>query len=180
MKAILVALALTLAGAAGGALAEPPPIPMHDAPRALPEISFADAAGTPQTPAAWRGKVVLLNIWATWCGPCREEMPTLDRLQHRLGGPHFAVVALSIDRAGVGVVERFFTETGVAHLDIAIDESGRAARDLGARGLPTTLLIAPDGRELGRLVGAAEWDTPEMVAFLEGVVASESGKGDME
>src|SRR3546814_2020452 len=110
-----------------------------------------------------RGKIVLLNIWATWCGPCREEMPTLDRLQARLGGPAFEVVALSIDRAGIGVVSEFYAEISVQHLAKHIDESGKAADELNALGLHTTLLIDPEGREIGRHVGPAAWDAPETI-----------------
>ena len=103
-------------------------------------------------------------------------MPTLDRLQDRLGGERFEVVALSIDRAGVGVVRSFFEETGVRWLRLFINETGRSVRELGAFGLPTTLLVGPQGKELARLVGPAEWDTPEMIAFLETVIAEHAGK----
>jgi thiol-disulfide isomerase/thioredoxin len=148
---------------------------LHDAPRTLPEIRFADGNGRSLTLGDFQGKVILLNIWATWCGPCREEMPTLDRLQARLGGPHFEVVALSIDRAGIGVVSEFYDEIGVEHLAKYIDEGGKSAGQLSAVGLPTTLLIDRDGREVGRHVGPAEWDTPEMVEFLERQIAQASG-----
>lgn len=93
-------------------------------------------------------------------------MPTLDRLQATLGGPEFEVVALSIDRAGLAPVARFFAEIGVSRLRVFIDESGKSVCELGAYGLPITILIGRDGREIGRLVGPAEWDQPEMVAFL--------------
>jgi thiol-disulfide isomerase/thioredoxin len=148
---------------------------LHDTPRPLPKIRFQDGDGGSLTLADFRGKVVLLNIWATWCGPCRREMPTLDRLQATLGGPDFEVVALSIDRAGVGVVIEFYAEVGVEHLAKYIDESGKAARQLSAVGLPTTLLIDREGREIGRHVGPAEWDTPEMVAFIRQHLSQESG-----
>src|SRR3546814_2217971 len=105
--------------------------------------------------------MILLNIWATWCGPCREEMPTLDRLQARLGGPDFEVVALSIDRAGIAVVSEFYDEIRVQHLAEYIDESAKAAGQLNAVGLPTTLLIDREGQEIGRQVGPAEWDAHE-------------------
>tara|TARA_R110002096_G_scaffold80612_6_gene188759 strand:- start:1488 stop:1991 length:504 start_codon:yes stop_codon:yes gene_type:complete len=163
-------MALSISGVPA---AGPPVMPLHDRPRAVAEIAFADGEGEPLTLDAWRGKIVLLNIWATWCGPCREEMPTLDRLQARLGSDRFEVVALSIDRAGVGVVAKFFEEIGIERLRIFIDESGGVARDLKIFGLPATLLIGRDGRELGRLVGPAEWDTPEMIAFLETVIANQ-------
>src|SRR3546814_20203764 len=86
---------------------------LQDAPSALPEVRFTDGGGQPLTLGDFRGKMILLNIWATWCGPCREEMPTLDRLQARLGGPDFEVVALSIDRAGIAVVREFYDEIRV-------------------------------------------------------------------
>lgn len=140
---------------------------MHEAPRPLPEIEFEDGNGEALTLADLRGKTVLLNIWATWCVPCREEMPTLDALEAELGGPGFEVVPLSVDRAGPEVVRKFYAEIGIEHLGLYIDASMRASFDLQAPGLPTTLLIDSEGRELGRLVGPAEWDTPEMIAFLK-------------
>lgn len=148
---------------------------LHDTPQAVPELRFKDGDGQPVSLADFRGKVVLLNIWATWCGPCREEMPTLDRLQSELGGPDFQVVALSIDRAGLGVVSEFYDEIGIEHLAKYIDESGKTSRQLGAVGLPTTLLIDREGREIARHVGPAEWDTPEMVAFFRRQLRRESG-----
>jgi len=113
---------------------------MHDAPKAVAAISFRDEGGQVRTLADFKGKVVLLNLWATWCVPCREEMPALDRLQAVLGGPDFEVVPLSIDRA-VDAVKKFYAETGVHNVGIFIDTSGQAARSLGAVGVPTTLLI---------------------------------------
>lgn len=142
-------------------------MPLHDAPRPLPDIRFRDGENQARSLADFRGKVVLLNIWATWCGPCRREMPTLDRLQATLGGPDFQVVALSIDRAGMKVVSAFYAETGIEHLARYIDESGRTTQALKVPGLPTTLLIDREGREIARHVGPAEWDTPEMVAFFK-------------
>ncbi len=99
-------------------------------------------------------------------------MPTLDRLQQQLGGEEFAVVALSVDRAGASAVRMFFDEIGVK-LAVFIDQDGAAIRSLGLFGLPATLLIGPQGNELARLAGPAEWDTPEMVAFLEGIIERE-------
>lgn len=141
-------------------------VPLHDRPRDVASIRFADGEGRPRTLADFRGKTVLLNIWATWCVPCRREMPTLDRLQAALGGPDFEVVALSIDRGGIEAVRKFYAEVGVRNLAMYIDETGRIARDLNAFGLPTTLLIDRKGSEIGRLVGPAEWDSPEMIASL--------------
>lgn len=139
---------------------------IHDKPEPLPELKFVREDGSPLTLEDFRGKVVLLNIWATWCVPCRREMPTLDRLQDNLGGPDFVVVALSIDREGVAVVKKFYDEITIKNLKIYVDITGKATRTLKVIGLPTTLLIDKDGREIGRLIGPAEWDTPEMVSFL--------------
>src|SRR3546814_16166982 len=107
---------------------------LQDAPSALPEVRFTDGGGQPLTLGDFRGKMILLNIWATWCGPCRAEMPTLDRLHAKLGGPDFEVVALSIDRAGMGAVARFYAEIGVKHRGRYIDVPATTARNLGAYG----------------------------------------------
>jgi thiol-disulfide isomerase/thioredoxin len=138
-------------------------------PRPVPEIRFVDEKGRPLTLADFRGKTILLNIWATWCPPCRNEMPTLDRLQAKLGGPDFEVVVVSIDQgdSGLFLVQEFFLEIGVKHLRIYNDATGQAPRKLGSIGLPVTLLIDRDGKEVGRLVGGAEWDGPEAIALVE-------------
>ncbi len=149
---------------------------MHDAPKAVAAISFRDERGQVRTLADFNGKVVLLNLWATWCVPCREEMPALDRLQAALGGPDFEVVPLSMDRA-LDAVKKFYAETGVHNVGIFIDTSGQAVRALGAVGLPTTLLIDRAGRELGRIVGPAEWDAPQMVELFKPVIAKASDEG---
>ncbi len=154
-----------------------PEFSLHEAPRPVPEIAFQDGKGKPNSIADFRGKVVLLNIWATWCGPCKREMPTLDRLQAQLGGTGFEVVALSIDRKGLDIVRKFYAEVNVRHLATYIDSSGKASRQLGVVGLPTTLLIGREGRELGRLIGPAEWDSPEMVDFIRSRLQRGAGYG---
>ncbi|RWK92161.1 MAG: TlpA family protein disulfide reductase [Mesorhizobium sp.] len=143
-----------------------------DIPAALPEIGFVDRDGRPKTLADYAGKVVLLNVWATWCAPCRKEMPTLDRLQAKLGGSDFEVVALSMDRKGPDAVKKFFVEIGVTHLALNIDPSAQAMFTLGAVGLPMTLLIDRQGKEIGRLIGPAEWDAPDMIDFIRGRIAA--------
>jgi len=160
---------------ATGARGEAAVMSLHDSPRAMPKIQFKDGDGQLVNLIDFRGKLVLLNIWATWCGPCRKEMPTLDRLQAELGGPEFRVVALSIDRAGLRAVSAFYDEIGVQHLARYVDESGKAARELNAVGLPTTLLIDRDGREIARHVGPAEWNTPELVEFFRHQLGRQSG-----
>src|SRR5262245_5037288 len=127
-------------------------------PEALPEIKFLDADGRERTLADWRGKTVLLNLWATWCLPCRKEMPALDRLQATLGSDQIQVVAISVDRTGLTGAKKFLEETKTPNLGVYADPTARLASTLRAAGLPATLLIDKEGRELGRLLGPAEWD----------------------
>lgn len=154
------------------AVQTPPPEPLEfpfdllDPPRPLPELRFVDGEGRPLTLADFRGKVILLNIWATWCIPCLREMPTLDRLQAKLGGPRFEVVVLSIDIGGIPVVEKFYRALKLDSLGIYVDKTLRAQRDLGIVGIPTTLLIDRQGREIGRLAGPAEWDSKEAIKAI--------------
>jgi thiol-disulfide isomerase/thioredoxin len=147
--------------------ANPLELSVFDQPREVPEIHFIDAEERALTLADFRGKVVLLNIWATWCVPCRKEMPALDRLEGQLGGDDFVVLPLSIDRAGLPAVKRFYEELALQKLGIYVDSSGAASRALGAPGVPTTLLIDRNGREIARKMGAAEWDGPDMVALIQ-------------
>ena len=146
---------------------------VFEPPRPLPEIRFQDDQGHDLTLADFRGRAVLLN-WATWCVPCRQEMPTLDRLEARLGGKDFLVIALSIDRKGVDAVRDFYREVGVEKLAIYLDPSGKGSRGLAIPGVPTTLLIDQEGREVARKMGAAEWDGPEMVSLIERTMRRQS------
>ncbi len=172
--ALPVAAALLLLGVS--AMAQMPRgFVMSEAPKPIPVFEFADGEGRVRTLANFRGKVVLLNVWATWCASCRKEMPTLDRLQASLGGTDFDVVALSIDRKGPDAVKRFYVEFGIRHLSLFTDLTGTASQELGIFGLPASLLIDRQGQELGRLVGPAEWDRPEMMAFLKNVIAGQAG-----
>jgi thiol-disulfide isomerase/thioredoxin len=166
-----------IAGAAGMALGPAAALAQMDVTeegRELRDFSFTDADGQTLTIRDFRGRVVLLNVWATWCVPCRQEMPTLDRLQGLLGGPDFHVLPLSIDRAGYEVVRRFYNEIGIENLGLYLGEERATMSAFGVIGLPTTLLINRDGREIGRLVGPAEWDSAEAVALFRSVVARSS------
>lgn len=127
------------------------------APAPIPDFTFENADGEPLTLADFRGKLVLLNIWATWCAPCREEMPELDRLEAELGGDDFEVVAVSVDSKGQKLVRDFLSEVGAEHMRLYIDPTAKANFTLGAFGLPTTLLVSPEGEEIGRMVGPAPW-----------------------
>jgi thiol-disulfide isomerase/thioredoxin len=136
--------------------------------RMLPDLRFVDAAGASRALSEFRGRVILLNLWATWCVPCRKEMPALDRLQAALGGPGFEVVALAIDQGGIAAVTRFYTELKLGALRIYLDQNGDALNKLGGLGIPLTILIDRDGRELWRVVGPREWDAPETVRAIAG------------
>jgi thiol-disulfide isomerase/thioredoxin len=191
-----LALVMMLTGAAGtGAMlwldrpfaaeAERPPqagdmrqFNLLSAPRPAPEVSFTDAAGREISLGDFRGKLVLVNLWATWCGPCVEEMPSLDRLQARLGGRDFTILAVSSDRAGAKVVEPFVRKLGLADLKVYLDPKSTVNRAFGVRGLPTSILIDAEGRELGRLEGGAKWDSPETIAFLKHFIAKSAPPQD--
>jgi thiol-disulfide isomerase/thioredoxin len=169
----------TPAGFAGSAPANPLVLSVFDQPRPLPEIRFRDDQGHDLTLTDFQGRVVLLNVWATWCVPCRKEMPTLDRLQAWLGGKDFLVMALSIDRKGIEAVKDFYREVGVEGLAIYLDPSGKGSHSLAIPGVPTTLLINREGHEIARKLGEARWDSPEMVSLVERTIQGRSAtEGD--
>jgi thiol-disulfide isomerase/thioredoxin len=143
-------------------------------PEPLAAVRFVDEAAKDLTLDDWKGRVVLLNIWATWCAPCRKEMPQLERLQAELGSAEFEVVALSVDRGGVAASKRFLDQIKVEKLKPYTDASGRAGPALKAIGMPTTLLIDREGREIGRLIGPAEWDGEDAKRLIRAAIASKS------
>ncbi|MEI4471497.1 TlpA disulfide reductase family protein [Frigidibacter sp. MR17.24] len=121
--------------------------------------------------ADWRGKVVLVNFWATWCAPCRKEMPSLDRLQAELGGEDFAVLTVATGRNPVPAIDRFFAEEGIEQLPKLRDPKQAFAREVGVLGLPVSLLLDREGREVARLTGDAAWDGPEARAVIDTLIA---------
>ena len=139
-------------------------------PRRLPELIFQDSAGQSKTLADWRGRTVLLNLWATWCVPCRKEMPALDALQERLGGPAFEIVAVNIDTRDPEKPKAWLKEVGVTRLAYYADPSAKVFQDLKvagkALGMPTTLLIDPAGCELGTMAGPAEWASEDALKLV--------------
>ena len=144
-------------------------------PDLVPDLKFRDRDDAERAITEWRGRVVLINLWATWCAPCRKEMPSLDRLQSGLGGADFEVVAVSIDRKGLKASGAFLKEIGASNLELYVDKSGKVARDLKSFGLPASVLIGRNGEEIGRLIGPAEWDSGEAVALVEAAVAGRFG-----
>lgn len=140
---------------------------VHDAPQTLPEgLSFTDAEGREHGFAAFRGRGLVVNFWATWCPPCVAEMPALDRLHAMVAREGIEVLALSNDRGGRAQVEPFFQRTGLRHMGIWLDPRGATGRALAVRVLPTTLIIDRRGQEVARLMGEADWDKPEIVAAI--------------
>ena len=139
-------------------------------PAPAPALNFLDAEGEALTLEDFRGKVVVLNLWATWCAPCRREMPSLDRLQAEHGGEDLQVVPLSQDRGeSLDKIREFYDEIGLKTLAIYRDPKSQAGREFRAPGLPTTIVIDREGREVGRVLGHAEWDSEAAINLLQAV-----------
>lgn len=140
---------------------------VFSAPQALPQLSFLDRHGETVTFDSFKGKTVLVNFWATWCEPCRDEMPSLARLQAALASDVVSVVAVSIDMNGYSAIDPFFAEFKINTLSVYWDRSNHSVVELQARGVPLTILIDRHGRWIGRLEGPAVWDTQEAQALLK-------------
>ena len=174
----LMAAALTLTAAAGarkparaeGGLPGLQNLQVHE-PSAAPELKLAEADGGVHGLERYAGRPVVLNLWATWCVPCVAEMASLDELAREVGA-EITVLALSSDRGGAKVVERFYAERGIRSLPVLLDPRGEAARALGARGIPTTVLIDGAGRERARMEGAADWASAAAVAAIRKALAA--------
>ena len=181
-----IGLALILAGAAGYYLENGSRRPSITAapvseilgllrePQLLPDIEFSDGNERQTRLSDYRGKVILLNLWATWCPPCRKEMPSLDRLQAILGGTDFEVIALSVDH-DLPVVKEFYRRTALMNLSLYIDRPGQAMPSLAVTAIPTTILIDGLGREIGRKIGPAEWDSPSLIKQIAAHIAARDG-----
>jgi thiol-disulfide isomerase/thioredoxin len=171
-----VELAQRLAPLAQGEVAA---LAMATEPRSLPPLSFRDAAGREVSLGDWRGRTVLLNLWATWCVPCRKEMPALDELQAKLGGPAFEVVTVNIDTRDAEKPKAWLKENGIVRLAYYADPSAKIFQDLKAVGrafgMPTTLLVDPQGCEVAYLAGPAEWASPDALKLIEASLAGRSG-----
>ncbi len=135
-------------------------------PKPGPQTPFEDANGKTLTLGAKKGKVLLVNFWATWCAPCIEEMPTLDRLQAELGGPDFEVVAINLNREGMAEAKAYLTRNNLSNLAAYNEKGFKFPRAIGVSGLPVTLLIDRNGLEIGRQLGPEEWDSRAAKAFL--------------
>jgi thiol-disulfide isomerase/thioredoxin len=148
-------------------------------PARVPDVGFKDADGHDHTLADWRGRTVLLNLWATWCVPCRREMPALDSLQALLGGRNFEVVAVNIDTRDAQKPLAFLKDGNITHLAYYSDQSARVFEDLKtagkAFGMPTTVIVNPSGCEIGNMAGPAEWASDDGVKLVSAVVRNDAG-----
>jgi thiol-disulfide isomerase/thioredoxin len=149
-----------------------------DQPLRLPNLAFRDADGTERRLADWRGRTVLFNLWATWCIPCRKEMPALDALEGRLGGPAFEVVTVNIDTRDPEKPRAWLKEAGIGRLAYYADPSAKVFQDLKsvgrAIGMPTTLLVDPAGCEIGTLAGPAEWASDDAAKLIAAALRTSS------
>jgi thiol-disulfide isomerase/thioredoxin len=143
---------------------------MATTPLRLPDLAFEDADGKPKKLSDWRGKTVLVNLWATWCVPCRKEMPALDSLQTKLGGKDFEVVAINIDTRDAEKPKNFLKDGNLAGLSYFSDQKAKVFQDLKeigrALGMPTSVLIDGHGCEIGTIAGPAEWDSDDAVKLI--------------
>ena len=150
-------------------------------PRPVPDLRFEDEEGHGRSLPDWRGRVVLLNLWATWCVPCRKEMPALDGLEAKLGGADFQVVAVNIDTRDPSKPQAFLRETGITHLAYFADQSAKVFQDLKlagwAFGMPTTLIVDPAGCTLAFLAGPADWSSADAVQLIDAALGRPDAAG---
>lgn len=162
------ALALGANSALAGGLEK---LEVHAAPKVPAVTSFVTIDGEPMDLSAYAGDVVVLNFWATWCGPCKREMPGLDRLQQAMGDNGLEVVTIAFGRHNPMVMEKFWTSAGITTLPLHRDPATELAQAFGVKGLPHTIILDAQGREIASLPGEAEWDSPEALTLLEGLIA---------
>lgn len=178
-SALLYAALIMLANPAAADLAEAAALREGDMqkliflaePIAAGQTPFTDPEGGSHSFADYHGQVVLVNFWATWCAPCRKEMPMLDALQAELGGEDFQVVTIATGRNSVAGINRFFEEVGVTRLPVLLDPKSTLAREMLVLGLPMTMLLDRNGQEIARLRGDADWASESALAVIGAVIA---------
>lgn len=143
-------------------------------PQDIPAFAFRTMQGETKNLSQWKGKIVLLNIWATWCVPCREEMPDLDQLKAKLGGADFDVVTISIDKGNLQKPAMFFQQFSIKNLTLYGAQSGRLTTLLRAPGLPATILIGRDGKEIARLIGPAKWGSNDAISLIKAAIGTKN------
>jgi len=163
-----VELARKIAPLAHGEVAA---LTMATAPLRLPDLAFEDADGKPKKLSDWRGRTVLVNLWATWCVPCRKEMPALEGLQTRLGGENFEVVAINIDTRDPEKPKNFLRDAHLTRLGYFSDEKAKVFQDLKAvgraLGMPTSVLVDAQGCEIATIAGPADWDSDDAIKLIK-------------
>jgi thiol-disulfide isomerase/thioredoxin len=164
LAAVLLGIAGFLYGITGGAATPPRPFVLGDAPKTVPEIAFTDATGGRHSLSAYRGRYVLLNLWASYCAPCVQELPALAALKQ--AAPELTVLAVDVGRDTPEQAAAFLKEHGAGDLNVLLDTDLAFIRTLKAYGLPVTVLIDPQGREIGRAMGAVAWDSAKSVAYF--------------
>lgn len=145
----------------------------HAEPKAVTDAAFFDEADAAMTLQVFTGKYVLLNFWATWCAPCRKEMPSLDALQKEFGGENFQVVTLATGRNQPAAIRRFFEQVGVDSLPGYRDPKQKVARNMAVLGLPISVLLNPDGQEIARLRGDADWHSDSARAIFGAITGAD-------
>ncbi len=152
----------------------------HSMPEPVTTEVFTSPDGTEHTLADWQGKHVVVNFWATWCAPCRKEMPGLDALQATLGGDDFEVVTIATGRNPLPAIQRFFEEEGIESLPVLLDPKQAVARDMAVLGLPITVILNPEGQEIARLRGDAEWNSESAFAVLGALLGDAANESSPE
>lgn len=142
-----------------------------ETPEPVPDIAFTDREGNEMRLTDWQGKVLLVNFWATWCAPCREEMPSLDALQAEMGGDDFEVLTIAAGRNPLPAIDKFFNEQEITGLPVLRDERQHLSRALGVMGLPVTILIDRDGNEVGRVIGDIDWNSEQVRDLISQMTA---------
>ena len=143
---------------------------VHDEARSVPEVKFLDTEGNPLSLKSFRGKIVAVHFWATWCMPCRDELPTVDAAQNQFGGEDFTFLPLSVDRDGAELVQKYYADNGIQYLPNYIDDGMTAAQALRVNGIPYTILLNREGMEIARILGDRDWSTPDATQLMRRLI----------
>jgi len=146
---------------------------IHETPRAVPATNLKDMAGNPHALSEMQGHYTLVNFWATWCAPCRKEMPALNALQKDLGSKDFQVVLVAAGRNPPSAIKAFFSDAGIDALDTWLDPKMALAGSMGVFGLPVTVILSPDGKEIARATGEADWHAPDALTLLKAMLGQD-------